>query len=77
MTEPHQPPPPLEERFAWLGTVRRRHWTWPDDVPFPWRDGESAAALRGDVGRWPLTVDECRRLPGRCELIAGWVYPRS
>ncbi|MFP4271310.1 MAG: hypothetical protein ACLFTL_12185, partial [Alphaproteobacteria bacterium] len=69
MTEPHQPTPPLEERFARLGTVRRGHWAWPDDVPFPWRDAECAAALRGHAVRWPLTVEEFRLLPGRWELI--------
>jgi hypothetical protein len=77
MTEPHHPPAPLEARFARLGTVRHGHWTRPDDVPFPWRDAECAAALRGHAVRRPLTVEEFRRLPGRWELIDGRVYPRS
>jgi hypothetical protein len=47
---------------------------WPDDKPFPLTDAECARLVRGHPVRWPGTVDEMLELPGKYELVDGWLY---
>lgn len=67
-------PPPLEERFAALGTVKPGWVPWPADKPFPWSDAECAAFVRGHKVKWPGTFEDfMEHLPGRVEMIEGYL----
>jgi hypothetical protein len=49
---------------------------WPEDEPFPLSDAECARLVRGHPVRWRGTLDEAMRLPGRYEMVRGWLYTR-
>jgi hypothetical protein len=46
---------------------------WPVDKPFPLTDQQCVALCRGDAVRWPHPIHELNHLPGRCELLDGWL----
>lgn len=71
MSEDDDTPPPVEDRFAALGTVLPQWGSWPADKPFPWSDAECAAFVRGYAVKWPLTMDAFFELPGRIEMVRG------
>ena len=47
---------------------------WPDDKPFPLTDAECAEVVRGGMVRWWGTFDDFHLLPGKYEMIDGWIY---
>jgi hypothetical protein len=47
---------------------------WPEDKPFPLTDAECAEIIRGGMVRWRGTFDDFDLLPGKFEMINGWVY---
>ncbi len=51
-------------------------WTWDPDTPFPLTDAECAQLCRGHPIRWPGTAEDVLRLPGRYELLDGWLVTR-
>ena len=49
---------------------------WPEDAPLPLTDAACARLARGHPVRWRGTLEQALRLPGRYELVAGWLYVR-
>jgi hypothetical protein len=49
---------------------------WPADEPFPLTPAECDRPLRGHAVRWPGTLDDMLRLPGRWETCDGWLYAK-
>jgi hypothetical protein len=49
---------------------------WPADIPFPLTDAECALLCRGYPVRWPGLIDEVLDLPGRYELLDGWLIQK-
>ena len=49
---------------------------WPEHEPFPLTDAECARLVRGHPVRWRGTLEEMLRLPGRYEMVDGWLYAR-
>ncbi len=49
---------------------------WPEDEPFPLTDAACARLVRGHPVRWRGTLEQALRLPGRYEMVAGWLYCR-
>lgn len=47
---------------------------WPADKPFPLTDAECAELVRGGAVRWRGTFDDFDLLPGKYEMIDGWIY---
>lgn len=46
---------------------------WPEGAPFPLSASDCLALCRGDAVRWHGTIDKARLLPGRYELLSGWL----
>jgi len=46
---------------------------WPDETQFPLSDAQCAALCRGHAVRWPLDLEALSELPGRYELLEGWL----
>ena len=46
---------------------------WPDDVPFPLSAVDCLNLCRGHAVRWHGSVEEAKALPGRYELLCGWL----
>jgi hypothetical protein len=49
---------------------------WPDDKPFPLSDAKCARLVWGHPVRWRGTLEEALDLPGRYEMMDGWLYVR-
>jgi hypothetical protein len=56
--------------------ARPKGGSWPEDKPLPLTDAECAALVRGAMVRWRGTFDDFMLLPGRYEMIDGWIYVR-
>jgi hypothetical protein len=46
---------------------------WGADKPFPLTEAQCCAVLKGHAVRWSADIDDVARLPGRFELIEGWL----
>lgn len=53
------------------GDMHLNHW--PKERPFPLSDAECAAVCHGHAVRWDGTIDDMLALPGRYELLDGWL----
>ena len=58
------------------GRVRHRTDAWPAGAPFPLSDQECAALVRGYAVHWDAGLDALFQVPGRWEMIDGYIVAR-